>query len=632
MCPMPAERIVIGLKGDDDGGVLTERAARLLPPGPGNELLGVHVRTSNGSRSGSPQALEAQRRAVVAAGGSFRTLQGDDAATGLLDYARSVQATQIVVGRSRVGKLPGIPGTGRRVVRGAGDIDVHIVPGLPARNTVRKRPLDVGRTRTVAGFALAALLPVLLQLVLAAFEHSVATAVLIQLAGAVAIALVGGLRPAVLGALWSSVLVNFFSTPPLGNLAIEDPQDFLSLGVFLGLSVAVAGVVDRSARRSRDAARARAEAGILGDLALDASRSADPLRGLLADAVTVFGVAGAAIVARQPAGAGSGETPPGLLAGVGDTTGWQRMLPPAATPPGNTVEPVDAVTWLVLFGREVAPDGRRLLGAVAVHIKAQLERRQLENSRHEIVRLAEGNTMRTAILRAVSHDLRTPLAGIKLAAGGLLQDPGTFTRAQERELVETIDECSDRLDLLVGNLLDMSRITAQSVEPLLGPVRWHDVLDRALRGVPATAVAVVLAPNMPAVDADPGLLERVIANIVENALKYAPGTQVAITGTTDGMGAALAGHPSGELRIADHGPGVPALKVVEMFRPFQRLDDATPAAGVGLGLAVAQGFVEAMRGSLTAEETPGGGLTMVIRLPLSTGPRDVSTGPSDVAP
>ncbi|KNH15185.1 hypothetical protein ACU18_17810 [Arthrobacter sp. ZBG10] len=622
MCPMPAERIVIGLKGDDDGGVLTERAARLLPPGGGSELLGVHVRTPKGSRSGSPQALEAQRRAVVAAGGTFRTLQGDDVATGLLDYARSVQATRMVVGRSRAGMFRGAAGTGMRVILGAGDIDVHVVPGLPARNPVQRRPLDVGRARTFGGIALAAILPALLQLVLAAFEHSVATAVLIQLAGAVAIALVGGLRPAVVGALWSSVLVNFFSTPPLGNLAIEDPQDFLSLAVFLGLSVAVAGVVDRSARRSREAAQARAEAGILGDLALDASRSADPLRGLLSDAVAVFGVAGAAIVARQSPGAGAGKAPAVLLAGVGDTTGWHGMVPPAAPPPGSTVEPVDAVTWLVLFGREVAPDRRTLLGAVAVHIKAQLERRQLETSRLEIMRLAEGNTMRTAILRAVSHDLRTPLAGIKLAAGGLLQDAGTFTRAEERELVQTIDECSDRLDLLVGNLLDMSRITAQSVEPLLGPVRWHDVLDKALRGIPSTAVAVVLPPNMPAVDADPGLLERVIANIVENALKYAPETQVAITGTTDGMGSALAGHPSGELRIADRGPGVPAMKVVEMFRPFQRLDDAQPAAGVGLGLAVAQGFVEAMRGSLTAEETPGGGLTMVIRLPLSTGPRE----------
>jgi two-component system sensor histidine kinase KdpD len=281
---------------------------------------------------------------------------------------------------------------------------------------------------------------------------------------------------------------------------------------------------------------------------------------------------------------------------------------------------VDPVTWLVLFGREVPPSGRRLLGAFAVHVKAQLERRQLEASRHEILLIAEGNTMRTAILQAVSHDLRTPLAGIKLAAGGLLQNGVAYTPAEQRELLETIDACTDRLDALVGNLLDMSRITARSVEPLLGPVRWSEAIDAALRGLPEGAVAVALPANLPPVEADRGLLERVIANILENAIKHAPGSGVAVTTTADGLGGVTPeGHPCGELRIVDHGPGVPERKVLDMFRPFQRADDLPHASGLGLGLAVAQGFVQAMRGTLTAEGTPGGGLTMIIRLPLSTG-------------
>ncbi|CAM3040507.1 Sensor protein KdpD [Arthrobacter ulcerisalmonis] len=646
---MSAERIVIGLKGEDDGGVLVQRAARLLPRG-SEGLLAVHVRTPRASRGRSPQGLESQRRAVAELGGSYRTAEAADVATGLLDFARSVQATQIVVGQSRRGWFASLAGNTveARVVRGAVDCDVHVVAhGHPPHHQDRP-PLDVGRARTGVGFALAAVLPVGLQWLLAVSEHSVATAVLVQLAGAVAVALVGGLWPALLGALWSSVLVNYFSTPPLGNLAVEDPQDFLSLAVFVGLSVAVAGVVDRSARRSREAARARAEAAILGDLALDASRSADPLAGLLADAMSIYGASGAALLAwtgtnpTDEAGrtdesdltdaADSIAEGPGqpsraeLLASVGSTAGWQDAAAAAdqPAPAGMSIEPVDAATVLVLFGKVVPPEGRRLLGAVAVHAKAQLERRQLEASRHQVMRLAEGNTMRTAILRAVSHDLRTPLAGIKLAAGALLQESANFSQAEERELLETIDECSDRLDQLVANLLDMSRITAQSVDPLLGPVRWNDVLDRSLGGLPRTSVSIAVPANMPAVEADPGLLERVIANIVENALKYATDSGVTITGSSDGMGAALAGRPSGELRIVDHGPGVPARKMVELFRPFQRLNDQQPATGVGLGLSVAQGFVTAMRGTLTAEETPGGGLTMVIRLPLSTG---VNGGP-----
>ncbi len=426
--------------------------------------------------------------------------------------------------------------------------------------------------------------------------------------------------------------MNYFSTPPVGDLAVSDPQDFLSLGIFVGVSVAVAGVVDRSARRSKEAARAQAEAATLGDLALGASRSEDTLEGLLAEALDVFGATGAGVFSCRAAKA-EGAPPASELSGdrgrdaegrvwrmvasAGDTAGWE---PGVTGPAGSTAEPVDADTRLVLFGREVPAAESRLLGAFAVHVKAQLERRQLAVSRREVLRLAEGNTMRTAILRAVSHDLRTPLAGIKLAAGGLLQRTVTYTPAEARELLETIDECTDRLDQLVGNLLDMSRITADSVRPMLGPVRWSDVISPALRGLPEGTVRVELPANMPTVEADPVLLERVIANIVENAVKYAPGSGITITGASDGMGAAtLDGYPSGELRVIDHGAGVPARKVLEMFQPFQRLHDLPQSTGVGLGLAVADGFVKAMGGTLTAQETPGGGLTMVITLALSTG-------------
>lgn len=634
---MARERIVIGLNGSDDAELLIRRAARILEGFDGGELAAVHIRTPEGTPDESPQDLEARRRLILELGGTYHTVSAQDPALALLDYARKSGATHIVVGQPRRRPLAGLVSglfTGgtveARVVRGAGDIDVHVVPRPESgRHPQRRRP-DLGRARVGVGFGLAAALPVLLQVLLAAFDHSVATAVLIQLAGAVGVALLGGLWPAVVGALWSSVLVNYFSTPPLGDLAIHDPQDLLSLLIFVGVSVAVAGVVDRSARRSKEAARAQAEAATLGELALGASRSEDTLEGILAAALDVFGATGAGVFSSRD-GQADGDAPASgpsaapaadgdgrfwrMVAGAGQTTAWS---PGAA----GTAEVVDHDTRLVLFGRAAPATESRLLGAFAVHVKAQLERRQLAVSRREILRLAEGNTMRTAILRAVSHDLRTPLAGIKLAAGGLLQRTVTYTAEEERELLETIDECTDRLDQLVGNLLDMSRITADSVRPLLGPVRWGDVVDPALRGLPVGSVRLDLPANMPAVEADPVLLERVIANIVENAVKYAPGTGITITGASDGVGAAtLDGYPSGELRIIDHGSGVPARKVLAMFQPFQRLHDRPQATGVGLGLAVADGFVKAMGGTLTAEETPGGGLTMVVRLALSTGSR-----------
>lgn len=629
------ERIVVGLTGGPEGDVLIRRGARILNRVNGGDLLAVHVRAADGVASESPQALEAQRRLIQDLGGSYHTVAGEDPASALLDFARSVNATQIVVGISRHGKIAGLfggllgGGIGTRVVRDSGDIDVHMVSHpLGGRGTGPARQRDLGRIRVTVGFVLAVVLPVLLQLLLAASPaHNVATAVLVQLSGSVAVALIGGLWPAILASVWSSLLVNYYSIPPVGTLTISDPQNVLALLVFVGVSAAVAVVVDLSARRSKEAARARAEATTLGDLTRGVAGTDDTVKELLEQALVVFQVRGAALFSLTEDDGGSAGKNWRLIASVGDDSprpqdGGDATAPGGAGDgtAGENIEQIDATTRMVLSGRILPASDRRLLGAFGVHLAAQLERQQLAASRRDVLRLAESNTMRTSILRAVSHDLRTPLAGIKLAVGGLLQHGVKYTPAEEQELLETIDASADRLDLLVGNLLDMSRISADSVNPLLRPVRWFEVIPAALHGTPSGRVRVELPANMPEIDADPGMLERVIANIVENAVKYAPESDIVLVGAVGGLSSAtVGGQPASELRIIDHGQGVPAERVVEMFRPFQRLDDIPQTTGVGLGLAVAKGFTEAMGGTLTAEQTPGGGLTMVIRLPLSTG-------------
>jgi two-component system sensor histidine kinase KdpD len=626
------ERIVVGLTGGPEGEVLIRRGARILNRINGGDLLAVHVRAADGVASESPQALEAQRHLIQDLGGSYHIVTGEDPAAALLDFARSVNATQIVVGISRRKRLAGLMGNllgggvGTRVVRDSGDIDVHMVSHpLGGRGTRPARQRDLGRVRVTVGFGLAVLLPMVLQLLLSLMnpERNVAAAMLVQLTGSVAVALIGGLWPAILAALWSSLLVNYFSTPPLGTLTINDPQNLLALLVFVGVSAAVAVVVDLSARRSKEAARARAEATTLGDLTRSAAGSEDTVQALLEQALSVFQVRGAALFSLGY-GIGDGESGAGpdqrwhLQAAVGEIPALSDGTGSDAA--GDNVEEIDATTRLVLSGRILPASDRRLLGAFGVHLAAQLERQQLVASRREMLRLAESNTMRTSILRAVSHDLRTPLAGIKLAVGGLRHNDVHFTKEEEQELLATIEECSDRLDALVGNLLDMSRITSDAVNPLLKPVRWYEVIPGSLSAVPAGRVRVDLPPNMPEIEADPGMLERVIANIVENAVKYAPDSDIVLVGAAGGLSpATLGGRPAGELRIIDHGRGIPAESVLEMFRPFQRLDDAPQTTGIGLGLAVAKGFTDAMGGSLSAEATPGGGLTMVIRLPLSTG-------------
>src|SRR5919205_317637 len=259
---MAGERIVIGLSGGHEGEILIRRAVKVLA-GTGGELLAVHIRSVEGATHESTSALESQRRLVVELGGSYHTVSAQDTVEALLQFAAHVGATRLLIGQSRAHRLSRLVsgGTEARIIARAGDLDVQVVPHpLAGRGTGRRRERNLGRVRVAVGFVLAATVPILMQLALAVIEHSVATAVLVQLAGAVAVALVGGLWPAVVGALWSSLLVNYFSTPPVGDLAISDPQDLLSLSVFVGVSVAVAGVVDRSARRSKEAARARAEA------------------------------------------------------------------------------------------------------------------------------------------------------------------------------------------------------------------------------------------------------------------------------------------------------------------------------------------------------------------------------------
>jgi two-component system sensor histidine kinase KdpD len=218
--------------------------------------------------------------------------------------------------------------------------------------------------------------------------------------------------------------------------------------------------------------------------------------------------------------------------------------------------------------------------------------------------------MRTALLAAVSHDLRTPLAGIKAAASALRSDDIDLDDADRAELEATIDESADRLTDLVDNLLDMSRLHAGAVSPALIPSDVPAVVHRALTGLDGAERARVTLEwpaDLPPVQADPGLLERVIANLVSNAVRHVPGGPVTVTAGP--LGDRL------ELRVVDRGPGVPPGDRDRVFAPFQRLGDAPSGQGVGLGLAVARGLTEAMDGTLTAEDTPGGGLTVVIGLP-----------------
>ncbi|MFG2812970.1 ATP-binding protein [Streptomyces sp. NPDC048410] len=596
------ERIVVGLTGGPEGRTLIRRAARLAEKGAGGEVLAVYIARSDGLTAASPKELALQRTLAEDLGGTFHHVVGDDIPAALLAFARGVNATQIVLGSSRRKAWQYVfgPGVGATVARESGpDLDVHIVTheevakgrGLPVARGSR-----LGRGRIVAGWAMALAGPALMALLLNAVDLGLANDMLLFLAITVAAALLGGLLPALASAALGSLLLNFFYTPPLHRLTVSDPRNIVAIAIFFGVGMAVASVVDLAARRTHQAARLRAESEILSFLAGNVLRGETSLEALLERVRETFAMESAALLER------AGDLEPWTCAGRAGHG------PPLERPEDADVDmPVGDHMALALTGRVLPAEDRRVLAAFAAQAAVVLDRRRLKAEADRAGALAEGNRIRTALLAAVSHDLRTPLAGIKAAVSSLRSDDVAWSEEDRAELLEGIEEGADRLDHLVGNLLDMSRLQTGTVTPLIREIDVDEVVPMALVGVPEDSVGLDVPETLPMVAVDPGLLERSVANLVENAVKYSPpGQRVTVSAS------ALVDRV--EVRVVDRGPGVPDDAKDRIFEPFQRYGDAPRGAGVGLGLAVARGFAEAMEGTLTAEDTPGGGLTMVLSL------------------
>jgi two-component system sensor histidine kinase KdpD len=457
--------------------------------------------------------------------------------------------------------------------------------------------------RKVLGWGLAIVLPVaatglgvLLQEVI-----GLSTDVVLYFLATVVAALVGGLGPAFLAALLGGVLLNFFLTPPRYSFTIAEPENVVTLAAMVVVGVLVALVVDRAARRAQQAERARAEGALLASFARTVLTRTDPLPRLLEKVRESFGLSSTALLERV----------------AGDE--WRCV---ASSGPPGCVAPEDADVdvaveedlHLVGSGGTLAAADRRLLEVVGGQALLALRSQRAAAQAEESGRRADATETRSALLSAVGHDLRSPLTSIKVAAASLRDPNLRLPPADRLELTATIEESADRLTALVDNLLDSSRLAAGAVTPLLAPIGYDEVAVRALAGLDGAArVALDIDETLPDVLADAGLLERVVANVVDNALRYAGDAPIALR--------ASAHDERVELRVVDAGPGVPQRERESLFSPFRRLgadpSDRDGRDGVGLGLAVARGFTEVMGGTLTAEDTPGGGLTVVVALPAA---------------
>ncbi|WP_439654334.1 DUF4118 domain-containing protein [Streptacidiphilus carbonis] len=604
------ERVVVALTGGPEGETLIRRAARIAARAAGGDLLAVHVARSDGLADANPAALAAQRRLVESLGGSYHSVVGDAVPRALIDFARAENATQLVLGTSRRGTLVRSltgRGIGETVVALSGDIDVHMVTH---EQSGRGRRLPVpgrlhSQSRRIAGPLAGLVTPFLLTVLLSQMRGDInlTSDILIFLVAVVGVSLLGGVLSALLASLIASLLLNYYFIPPIHRFTINDPNNFLALVVFAAVAIVVAVVVDRAARLARRAARATAEAETLSALAGSVLGGESAVEALLARLRETFGMESVELRDAD----GSGAEP-----GSGSESGSGSGPRSVAAGEGEAVEEVqvgdDAV--LVLRGRPLPAADRRVLAAFAAHVAAALDRARLAEVAAEVEPVKAADRMRTALLAAVSHDLRTPLAVALASVSSLRSQDVQFSAEDQQELLASAEDSLGKLNRLVDNLLDMSRLQAGVLPMDLQPTALEDVLSAAM-----DSLADGRPPNLrvqgleevPAVLADGPLLERVVANLVANALRHSGDAPVLVTAS------ALAGQV--EFRVIDHGPGLPEDDRERVFLPFQRLGDTDNENGVGLGLALSRGLAEAMGGTLVPEDTPGGGLTIVLSLP-----------------
>jgi len=388
---------------------------------------------------------------------------------------------------------------------------------------------------------------------------------------------------------------NWFHLPPVHTFTLANSSNWFSLAVYLATAIVVSELAARSRRRAAAAEQRERESSLLAELATDLLRGRgldEELPEIAGRAATVLGVCDAEIALGTP-----------------------RRPPPGKAPypleiAGRTVGAIYTQTDPNVDAQ------RRFLPALAALLGVAVDRDRLEREALEAETLRRSDLVKTALLRAVSHDLRTPLTGIRTAVGALRNPTLQLSAGDRADLLDTIEVDSDRLARLVGDLLDLSRLEAGSAAP--EPELWS--LDDLVRGAVDALGArehVEIVGESPLVVVDATQVQRVIANLVENALKFSPPEERVLVRITATRKEAI-------VRVVDHGPGLPDAELERVFEPFYRRS-ADQRAGAGLGLAIARGFAAANGGRVWAESRPGQGATFALALPVAEVPAELAT-------
>ncbi|MUL77947.1 sensor histidine kinase KdpD [Mycobacterium sp. CBMA226] len=596
------ERVVVAVTGGPESETLVRRASRIASKSSA-ELMVVHVVRGDGLTGVSAPQMGKVRELTASLGATLHTVVGGsdgDVPSALLDFAREMNATQLVLGTSRRSRWARLfdEGIGAKTVQNSGKIDVHMVthehsqPGWSWSTATRGQ-------RHLASWLAAIVVPGIITAITALLDPflHVGGESAVYFIGVLVVALLGGVAPAALSAVLSGLLLNYFFVAPRYSFTIADPDSALTIVVLLAVAVAVAALVDGAAKRSREARHASQEAELLALFAGSVLRGAD-LTTLLERVRETYAQRAVSLLHEED----------GIVACVGKD-------PCVTVDSADTaIEVSDDEYWLLMAGRKTEARDRRVLSAVARQAAGLVRQRALAEEAGRAEALAKADELRRSLLSAVSHDLRTPLAAAKAAVSSLRSEDVGFSPEDTAELLATVEESVDQLTALVGNLLDSSRLAAGVVKPELRRVYMEEVVQRALLGISRGATGyghrgldrVKVEVGDAVALADAGLLERVLVNLIDNSLRYSAGSVVRVNAGQVGDRVLVT--------IVDEGPGIPRGTEEQLFAPFQRLGDHDNSSGVGLGLSVARGFVQAMGGTISATDTPGGGLTVVVDL------------------
>ena len=592
------EKVVVAIADNVASGVLLRRAARLAQRSRA-PMVGVHVRRG---KDHDPARRAARRESVERLGGSYFEVAGENIAHALVDFSDAHHGTQLVLGtsQSRWWKRWLRRTVVDEVVRRSPMVDVHVVSvDEPLEQSARRPPggsLSVPRqlTAAVAGTGLLAAMTAVLTANRGAI--SVASALSLYLLAVVTITSVGGPKPGLAAAVSAPLLANWFLIEPYHTLRISHGENLLELLVFVSVAAIVSAFVLIAARRADDAQRARREASTLA--MLTSSGNPDLPDVIVEQLQRVFHLTGVAVLSAE-------GSEPEVLAASGDA--------PVRRADADIVEPIGGGFVVAATGPPLSADDHRIMQAFVGHLSRAFEQQQLRAIAADADALAKADELRTAMLRAVSHDLRSPLANIKASVSSLRQPDIEWPAQDQSDFLASIEADTDRLTNIVTNLLDLSRLEAGVLRPVMRSVSLEEVVPVAIHGLGPLPrrIVVELPADLAEVHTDPALLERVLANVVANACHWSP----------EHSSVRVRAHVSSgrmQVHVIDHGPGIPSAQRSVVVQPFHRLGDKGSGSGLGLGLAIADRLVEAMSGTMSLRDTPGGGLTVVVSLPVST--------------